>query len=158
MTKKVLFVCLGNICRSPTAHAIFRDKVKRAGLPLHIESAGTSASHAGEPPDPRSVKAAQQRGYTFEGIRSRPVKPTDFAEYDLILAMDKANLASLQQRCPADLQHKIKLFMSFHPDFTRWPEVPDPYYGGNRGFELVLNLIDEGCEHILQAVSTAITP
>ena len=150
MTKKVLFVCLGNICRSPTAHAILRHKLNAAGLAIEVESAGTSASHSGNPPDPRSVKVAALSGYSFKGIRSRPVKSTDFSDYDLILAMDNDNLHSLKQRCPEELQHKLALFMSYHPDFNKWPEVPDPYYGGQKGFELVYQLIEDACEHLLQ--------
>lgn len=154
MTKKLLFVCLGNICRSPTAHAVFRHKAAAARLKVEVESAGTSASHKGEQPDPRSVRVAQALGYQFNGIRSRPVKTTDFEYYDLILAMDRQNLRDLQQRCPAEFSHKLVLFMSYHPAFSQWPEVPDPYYGGNKGFDIVLQLIEEGCEHLLASLST----
>lgn len=148
--QRVLFVCLGNICRSPTAHSVFRQLAAEQGLTLEIESAGTSASHKGESPDPRSVAAGKAAGYQFDGIRSRPVKPDDFAYYDLILAMDRQNLAELTTRCPAEHQHKLQLFMSYHPDFKSFPEVPDPYYGGSKGFELVLRLIEQSCQQLLQ--------
>ncbi len=145
---KILFVCLGNICRSPTAHAVFRQLAAAANFRCEVESAGTSASHKGAAPDPRSIKAAS--GYNFKGIQSRPVQANDFIEYDLILAMDLENLAVLKRRCPAEFQHKLKLLMSYHPDFVRQQEVPDPYYGGIRGFELVLQMIQTSCEHLLQ--------
>ncbi|MDX3774228.1 low molecular weight protein-tyrosine-phosphatase [Chromatiaceae bacterium AAb-1] len=149
MATKVLFVCLGNICRSPTAHAVFRTKAEKAVLQIEIESAGTSASHKGEAPDSRSVRQGNTRGYKFDGIVSRPVHDNDFAYYDLILAMDKSNLNELQRRCPADLQHKLRLFMEYHPAYPEIQEVPDPYYGGVRGFEQVLQLIEQGCDRLL---------
>lgn len=150
---KILFVCLGNICRSPTAHAVMRQKVRHLTR-WQIESAGTSASHRGEKPDARSRREGEARGYTFEGIFSRPVKDTDFADYDLLLAMDEANLAELQRRCPPEHQHKLSLFLRFHPDYPSLSEVPDPYYGGSRGFTLVLDLIEQGCEAILQQLNS----
>lgn len=150
MAKKVLFVCLGNICRSPTAHAVMRHKV--ASLPglIEIESAGTSASHRGEKPDPRAVREGLQLGYQFNGIVSRPVQDTDFDYYDLLLAMDNENLQTLQARCPPQWRHKIQLFLQYHPEYPAVSEVPDPYYGGSRGFALVLQLIEQGCDGLLQ--------
>ena len=150
MPSKILFVCLGNICRSPTAHAVMRHKATKRATPIVVESAGTSASHRGQAPDPRSVSQGNAAGYSFAGIVSRPVKDSDFAEYDLILAMDKDNLAQLQRRCPPAHQHKLQLFLSFHPNFPDIAEVPDPYYGGSRGFALVLQLIEQGCDALLQ--------
>jgi protein-tyrosine phosphatase len=150
MLMKLLFVCLGNICRSPTAHAVFRQLAAEAQFDCEVESAGTSASHKGEAPDPRSIKAAAD--YNFKGIQSRPVQNDDFQHYDLILAMDLENMAALKRRCPPELQHKLKLLMSFHPDFARQQEVPDPYYGGIRGFELVLQMIQTSCEQLLQTL------
>lgn len=144
---KVLFVCLGNICRSPTAHALFRQLCAEQQFPCVIESAGTSASHKGEAPDPRSIKAAPD--VSFKGIYSRPVLATDFVDYDLILAMDLNNLEELKRRCPADLQHKLHLLLEFHPQYPTVKEVPDPYYGGVRGFELVRQLIATACEGLL---------
>lgn len=143
----VLFVCLGNICRSPTAHAVFRQLAADAGLTVSVESAGTSASHKGEAPDARSIKAAP--AYSFKGLRSRPVLDQDFNDYDLILAMDKQNLADLQRRCPSEQQHKLKLLLSYHPDFPTIAEVPDPYYGGPRGFDFVLQLIEVACAELV---------
>uniref|UniRef100_UPI0040477F05 low molecular weight protein-tyrosine-phosphatase n=1 Tax=Rheinheimera sp. TaxID=1869214 RepID=UPI0040477F05 len=148
--KKLLFVCLGNICRSPTAHAVMRQKLAYAGINIEVESAGTSASHKGEAPDPRSVRQGMQAGYDFSGIRSRPVQERDFADYDLILAMDDDNLAALQQRCPPMYQHKLQLLLQYHPAYPQYREVPDPYYGGAKGFALVLALIEQGCEGLLQ--------
>ncbi|WP_417707663.1 low molecular weight protein-tyrosine-phosphatase [Rheinheimera aquimaris] len=150
MTKKVLFVCLGNICRSPTAHAVMRHKI--AAMPgfIEIESAGTSASHRGEKPDPRAVREGMQLGYQFSDIVSRPVQDADFSYYDLILAMDNDNLKQLQSRCPAQWQHKIQLFLQYHPQYPELQEVPDPYYGGSRGFALVLQMIEQGCDGLLR--------
>jgi protein-tyrosine phosphatase len=150
MPMKLLFVCLGNICRSPTAHAVFRQLAAAENFRCEVESAGTSASHKGAAPDPRSVKAASD--YNFKGIQSRPVKADDFSYYDLILAMDLENLAALKRRCPPEHQHKLKLLMSYHPDFATQQEVPDPYYGGIRGFELVLQMIQTSCEKLLESL------
>ena len=155
MPKKILFVCLGNICRSPTAHAVMRHKAQALNINVEIESAGTSASHRGEKPDPRSVREGNAAGYRFDGIVSRPVKEGDFAHYDLILAMDNDNLLELQRRCPSQLQYKLQLFMQYHPRFPTLQEVPDPYYGGGRGFTLVLNLIEQGCDGLLQQVASS---
>lgn len=145
---KILFVCLGNICRSPTAHAVFRQLATAQGLPCEVESAGTSASHKGDAPDPRSIKAAP--AYSFKGLKSRPVQPTDFEYYDLILAMDQQNLADLTRRCPPELHHKLKLLLEFHPEYPQWQEVPDPYYGGPRGFSVVFALIEQACQQLVQ--------
>lgn len=146
MSVKVLFVCLGNICRSPTAHAVMQQKSALAGLALEIESAGTAASTRAQRPDVRSVDEGNAAGYDFAGIMSRPVMDKDFAHYDMILAMDESNLNDLQQRCPHEYRHKIGLFMQFHPDYPRYSEVPDPYYGGRKGFALVLQMIEAGCD------------
>lgn len=149
MAKKVLFVCLGNICRSPTAHAVFRHKVNERRLQVEIESAGTSAYHQGAKPDQRSVTLGQQRGYDFSAIYSRPVKDQDFAYYDEIYAMDCQNLTALERRCPPEHRGKLKLFLQCHTEFPTVQEVPDPYYGGARGFELVMDLIEQGCDAVL---------
>ncbi|GGW57958.1 protein-tyrosine-phosphatase [Alishewanella tabrizica] len=124
-------------------------KAAASGLALEVASAGTAASHKGQGPDPRSIRVASPFGYSFKGFHAKPVKSTDFASFDIILAMDRQNLHDLQQRCPAEHQHKLCLFMSHHPAFAQWPDVPDPYYGGNKGFDLVLQLIEEGCDHLL---------
>lgn len=151
MAFKILFVCLGNICRSPTAHAVMVKKAAALTLPepFEVESAGTSASHRGELPDPRSVRVGMNFGYPFDGIVSRPVKESDFNYYDLILAMDADNLQALKKRCPVPLQYKLKLFMQFHPQYPSLQEVPDPYYGGSRGFEVVFSLIEQGCDGLI---------
>ncbi len=145
---KILFVCLGNICRSPTAHAVFRQMAATQGLVCEVESAGTSASHKGEAPDPRSIKAAPE--YSFKGIKSRPVLAADFQDYDLILAMDQQNLADLTRRCPPEHQHKLKLLLQYHPEYPKWQEVPDPYYGGPRGFAVVFDLIEQACQQLVR--------
>ncbi|MDX1677065.1 low molecular weight protein-tyrosine-phosphatase [Arsukibacterium sp.] len=149
--KRVLIVCLGNICRSPTAHAVLEHKARLHNVNIEIDSAGTSASHKGERPDNRSVKAASARGYQFNGLYSRPVADHDFDDFDLILAMDNDNLTELKRRCPPEHAHKLRLFLSFHPDYPALSEVPDPYYSGSKGFELVLDLIEHACDKLLVA-------
>ena len=150
MSKKpsVLFVCLGNICRSPTAEAVFRHKAKEAGLAVEIESAGTHGYHIGKEPDKRSQACGSQRGYSFEGISCRRVEDGDFEHFDFILAMDESNVDNLLKVCPDEFKHKIQYFLSF----TAGPEkeVPDPYYGGKRGFELVLDLIEQASDGLIQ--------
>ncbi|MFB9885590.1 low molecular weight protein-tyrosine-phosphatase [Balneatrix alpica] len=148
--KRVLFVCLGNICRSPTADGVMRALVARAGLTksVEVDSAGTSATHAGEPPDPRTQAAARARGYELAGLRSRQVVAEDFVRFDLILAMDKQNLANLRRLCPPHLQAKVALFLQPVPGVAE-DEVPDPYYGGAEGFAQVLDLVEAGCQYWL---------
>ncbi|GAA0346114.1 low molecular weight protein-tyrosine-phosphatase [Bowmanella denitrificans] len=143
----VLFVCLGNLCRSPTAHAVLTGMARQQQCNIRIDSAGTSPYHKGSLPDARTREAGQARGYSFKGQRSRPVLDEDFARFDLVLAMDKHNLRDLQERCPAEYQHKVKLFLEYTEQEEL--EVPDPYYGGRQGFELVLDLIEQGCEVLL---------
>lgn len=144
----VLFVCLGNLCRSPTAHAIFQQKIVRSNLRIHIDSAGTSGFHVGSLPDKRTCEAGESRGYSFAKQRSRPVADEDFVRFDLILAMDKSNHAELLERCPEQYQHKVHLFLDYAGHAEK--EVPDPYYGGRRGFDLVLDLVEQGCDGLLQ--------
>ncbi|AWB67604.1 protein-tyrosine-phosphatase [Saccharobesus litoralis] len=146
-----LFVCLGNICRSPTAHAIFRQKIKDLKLPIQIDSAGTAGYHEGATPDKRSRKHGEARGYDFSQIYSRPVNDDDFEQYDLILAMDINNYNDLLAECPLHYQHKIKLFLEFAENFQSTKEVPDPYYGGSEGFEHVLDLVEDACEGLIKA-------
>ena len=148
---KVLFVCLGNICRSPTAHGVFSQQVAEAGLAgqVEVDSAGTSGWHNGASPDSRSAAEAAVRGYDLSYIRSRKVMGNDFVEQDLILAMDQDNLDDLLARCPAECRHKIKLFLEFSSEITT-REVPDPYYGGDEGFSRVFDLVELGGLALLQ--------
>ena len=150
----VVFVCLGNICRSPTAEAVFRKMVADRNLNEHfmIDSAGTAGYHVGAKPDERSVEVASAMGYDFTGISCRKVSDADFVNADYLLAMDASNVDNLRKVCPPEFVHKIRLLVEFADG--DYPEVPDPYYGGRRGFELVLDLIEQGCagfiEHVKQ--------
>jgi len=154
MKKKVLFVCLGNICRSPGAEAVFRSLVEKKGLSedFEIDSAGISDWHKGEPADRRMQKYAHKRGYDLTSL-SRPVNPeTDFEEFDYIVAMDHENMKELRQMAP-DLRHLKKLYLM--TDFNRhlyYDGVPDPYYGGDEGFDLVLDLLEDAGEGLLASL------
>jgi protein-tyrosine phosphatase len=147
---KVLFVCLGNICRSPTAEAVFRAIVAREAhdLVVDTDSAGTAGYHIGAPPDARSQEAARRRGYEMSALRARVVAPEDFERFDLILAMDRENLAVLRRRAPRERHSRIRLFLEFAPDLGA-SEVPDPYYGGPNGFEEVLDLIEDAARALV---------
>ncbi|TQV81321.1 low molecular weight phosphotyrosine protein phosphatase [Exilibacterium tricleocarpae] len=146
----VLFVCLGNICRSPTAHGVFQHKVAAAGLDhaIRVDSAGTGAWHLGNEPDSRAAAAAQSRGYDLSGLRARQADAGDFDQFDYILAMDRQNLRELKSLRPAAYDGRLDLLLNFgsHPDFA---EVPDPYYGGVKGFELVLDLVENAADGLL---------
>jgi protein-tyrosine phosphatase len=146
---RVLFVCLGNICRSPTAEGVFRHKLREAGLEGHVEvdSAGTGDWHVGKAPDSRTRHAAQRRGYDLAALRGRQVSAGDFARFDLILAMDSGNLQHLQQMRPANSAAELDLFLRRYE--LALSEVPDPYYGGEEGFEQVLDLIEQACDALL---------
>lgn len=150
---KVLFVCLGNICRSPTADGIFRELVTSAKLDqkIMVDSAGTGAWHIGKAPDSRTIAAARTRGYDLSVLRARQVTARDFDEFDYILAMDEANLVDLQQLKPAHFTGHLGLFLEFgaRGDYR---EVPDPYYGGSDGFELVLDLVEDAAEGLLKHI------
>lgn len=150
MTTKILFVCLGNICRSPTAEGIFRKVVNDARMDdqIHIDSAGTGGWHVGKAPDPRTVSIAQRRGYDLSAIRARQVRAADFNEFDYILAMDTSNLTYLQNLAPKNYSGHLGLFLDFSTQQTH-SEVPDPYYGDGGGFELVLNLIEDAASGLL---------
>jgi protein-tyrosine phosphatase len=153
---RILFVCMGNICRSPSAEGVFRKLVseRRPDLQLEIDSAGTHDYHTGRPPDRRSIEAAARRGIDLSALRARTVTQEDFERFDLILAMDRDNLALLHQRAPAVHRERVRLLMEFAPDaVTR--EVPDPYYGNANGFEEVLDLLEEATEGLLQAIGPA---
>jgi protein-tyrosine phosphatase len=140
---RILFVCLGNICRSPTAEAVFRTIAAREApdLTIEIDSAGTAGYHIGEPPDRRAQEAARRRGYDMSNLRARIVDPADFERFDFILAMDNSNLSTLRARAGRTARDRIRLFLEFAPD-ANTPEVPDPYYGGETGFEEVLDLVE----------------
>ncbi|EPB6521191.1 low molecular weight protein-tyrosine-phosphatase [Vibrio parahaemolyticus] len=146
--KRILVVCMGNICRSPTGEAVLRAKAEELGVDVHIDSAGTIGYHTGNTPDTRAMAAGKQRGYSFKGMRARQVSVQDFEDFDLVLAADKANLADLLDICPAEHRHKVSLFLS-HSN-SSYDEIPDPYYGGDDGFELVLDLIEEASVAVLQ--------
>ncbi|WP_245961443.1 low molecular weight protein-tyrosine-phosphatase [Thalassotalea euphylliae] len=147
----ILFVCMGNICRSPTAEAVFRAKANQAGLDITIDSAGTIGAHVREKPDHRSQKAGMERGYSFEGIRSRKVASSDFEKFDLVLAMDNQNLQDLLTNSPTEHHHKIKLFLEFADNFEE-TEVPDPYYGGAGGFKYVVDLIEDASDGLINRI------
>lgn len=148
----VLFVCMGNICRSPTGEAVFRHKAAQAGLTLEIDSAGTIAHHQGEQADPRSRAAGESRGYSFKGQRARQVIERDFEHFDLLLAADLSNLADLRAQCPVQHVHKVQLMLSFiESDLEQ--EVPDPYYGAGNGFEVVLDLIEQSCDNLIEKIN-----
>jgi protein-tyrosine phosphatase len=156
---RVLFVCLGNICRSPSAEAVFRHHVREAGLleVVHIDSAGTSDYHAGFPADERARVAAQRRGYDMSGLVARQVRDQDFQVFDYLLAMDRANLRDLQRRAPAQHAPKARLFMEFSAAYPG-VEVPDPYYGGDRGFERVLDMLEDGSRGLLAEIRGRFRP
>ena len=149
----ILFVCMGNICRSPTAEGIFRDKARQAGLAekVEIDSAGTHDYHIGKPPDSRAQEAASKRGYDLSDLRGRQINAADFERFDYILAMDQDNLTLLNQQCPPHLQHKVRRMLSFS---TRYPnlDVPDPYYGGRSGFDHVLDMLEDAVEGLIQDI------
>jgi len=147
---KILFVCMGNICRSPTAEGVFKSVVEKAGLADRItsDSAGTGDYHIGEAPDPRAQSAALSRGYDLSPLCARQVSRRDFSEFDYILAMDESNLRQLKRLCPPEHAGKVKLFMEFAGEGTA-REVPDPYYGGAHGFERVLDMVEQASRGLL---------
>jgi len=149
----VLFVCMGNICRSPTAEGVFRKLVHEAGLAdsVHTDSAGTHAYHTGNPPDHRARAAAERRGYSLAGMRARRVNSMDFDAFDFIVAMDEDNLTFLREEAGAEHHSKISLLLDYS-DSSGLREVPDPYYGGSSGFEKVLDLIEKAAEALLDEV------
>jgi protein-tyrosine phosphatase len=134
--RRVLLVCMGNICRSPTAEAVLRAKARQAGLAIEFDSAGTENYHIGDPPDPRSIRHAERRGYDLSTLRARQVHASDFHEFDLILAADELNLRELRRRCPPEQHGRLKLFLG---DVA----LPDPYYGESDDFEKVLDLVEK---------------
>lgn len=150
---KVLFVCLGNICRSPTAEGAFRDLLRKTapGLAIEIDSAGTAGYHIGAAPDPRSQSAALRRGIDISDLRARQISRNDFTTFDLILAMDHDNLRDLEAKCPRHARAKLRLFLDYAPQTGR-TEIPDPYYGGEADFELVLDLCAAAARGLIVAL------
>jgi protein-tyrosine phosphatase len=144
---------MGNICRSPTAHAIFREQVRNVGLAnsIAIDSAGTHAYHVGNPPDHRATQTASGRGVDMTDLRAREVEQSDYSAYDYIVAMDRDNLRLLQAACPADQLSRLSLMLSWG---TGWgDEVPDPYYGGDEGFAQVFDMLADACQGLLKHIS-----
>ena len=148
MRRAILFVCTGNICRSPTAEAVLRHLAVEQGIELHVESAGIGDWHVGSAPDERAQHHARGRGYDLSTLRARQVRVTDFEEFDLILAMDRGHLRALERLSPDEHRHKIRLFVQGR-------EVPDPYYGGPEGFERVLDLVEAACRDLLRELQRA---
>ena len=153
MTRRVLFVCLGNICRSPTAEGVMREIAAREfpSLEIEFDSAGTADYHVGEPPDRRTVAAARRRGYELAHLRARQVQPDDFDRFDFVLAMDRANFAELSDRRPRSATARVGLFLEYAPE-TGFAEVPDPYYGGVEEFERVLDLCEAAARGMLASL------
>lgn len=149
----VLFVCLGNICRSPTAHGVFQHVVRNAGLDdkIHIDSAGTGDWHVGRTPDKRALATAKSRGYDISDLLARQVGAVDFDTFDYVLAMDRQNLIDLQRMQPADYSGHLGLFLSFARHHSV-EEVPDPYYGGDQGFEEVFDMVEDASQGLLEHI------
>jgi protein-tyrosine phosphatase len=149
--RRVLFVCMGNICRSPTAEGVFRKLLEERapGLDVQVDSAGTHAYHVGDPPDPRAQRAALRRGVDLSTQRARRVTEHDFTHFELVLAMDEQNREALLEICPVEHRGRERLLLEFAPHVGH-SEVPDPYYGGSNGFEQVLDLVEEGAIGVLE--------
>lgn len=152
----VLFVCLGNICRSPTAHAVFQSMVDKQGLSdqIFIDSCGTGDWHIGRAPDPRSQQHALDRGYQMDNLRARLVDDSDFDQFDYILAMDKQNLSDLKSMNCQAYRGELGLFLDFcrNSNYSEYSEVPDPYYGCDQGFSMVLDLIEDASSELLRQI------
>jgi len=151
---RVLFVCLGNICRSPTAEGMFRHKVAASDLAdaIHIDSAGTGDWHIGRPPDTRAQQAALARGYDISDLRARQVSGADFEEFDYIIAMDGQNLLDLSAMQPVEFSGHLGLMLQFSQDGGDVTDVPDPYFGGEEGFQMVLDLLEKASENLLEHI------
>ena len=158
MNTRVLFVCMGNICRSPMAEGVFRQLIRQAGLDdvVKVASAGTHAFHAGEAPDKRAQMSMAKRGFDIADLRAQRIKEKDFDEFDMILAMDWDNLALLQQTAPKRAHHKLQLLMRFATEHET-ATIPDPYYGNAQGFEQVLDYIEDACAGLLDVAKRRAT-
>jgi protein-tyrosine phosphatase len=143
--KKVLFVCTGNICRSPTAEGVLRHLAEKMNVAVQVESAGTHDYHVGNPPDARAQKHARGRGYDLSAQRARQLRRRDFEEFDLLVAMDRGHLEIMQGHCPPQHQGKLRMLVNGH-------DVPDPYYGGPEGFEQVLDMVEAACLGLLSEI------
>ena len=150
--KNILFVCLGNICRSPTAKAVFDYRLQQSGIKLVTDSAGTTGFHEGSPPDPRAIRAARDRGLDISTERARVVIAEDFTRFERIYAMDRSNLDELRRRAPAAAVARVDLLMSLAPDYGI-DEVPDPYYGGEDGFRQVLDMLETAADRLIEELS-----
>ena len=153
---RVLFVCLGNICRSPSAEGVFRDMLKREGLdgkerPIDVDSAGTAHWHIGKPPDGRAIQAAAERGIDISALRARQVRRKDFFDFDYLVAMDRSNLEVLEASRPKKSASRIDLFLNYAPGLGMH-DVPDPYYAGQQQFDFVLDLLEEASAGLLTAL------
>ena len=146
--RSILFVCTGNICRSPTAEGVLKHLAREISIELRVESAGIGDWHVGQPPDERSQHHARNRGYDLSAQRARQVRAQDFEEFDMILAMDRGHLQILQAHCPPQHQGKLRLLVDGH-------DVPDPYYGGAEGFEQVLDMVEAACLGLLHELRPA---
>lgn len=153
---RVLFVCMGNICRSPTAEGVFRYLVEQAGeeARIAIDSAGTHDYHVGQPPDERAQAAARRRGYELSSLRARQIAQEDFAAFDYVLALDRQNLELMRRRCPPEHRDKLRLFTSFMEGGGQ--DVPDPYYGGTQGFESVLDMVEDAAQSLLRHIQRSL--
>ncbi|TMH36187.1 MAG: low molecular weight phosphotyrosine protein phosphatase [Betaproteobacteria bacterium] len=148
-------VCMGNICRSPTAEGVLRHKLREAGVAalVVVDSAGTHGYHTGEPPDERAVRHARQRGYDLSALRARQITAADFERFDLLLAMDWDNLAELKELCPVEHRGKLRRLTEYAQRFDN-PVVPDPYYGSAAAFEQVLDLVEDACAGLIAELAT----
>lgn len=151
MTRRILFFCMGNICRSPTAEGVMRARLKAAGLDVEVDSAGTHGYHVGAPPDERAQAHAARRGYDLSLLQARQLVAQDFSRFDLVLGMDDDNIACAERLCPPGQRHKLKLLLDYAPQAGK-RHVPDPYYGGSAGFEAVLDLVEAACDGIVNAL------
>jgi protein-tyrosine phosphatase len=154
----VLFVCMGNICRSPTVEGVFRRAVESelTEFTIEVDSAGTHAYHVGEAPDPRARRAAERRGIDLSTLRARRISADDFTRFDLVLGMDPHNMVVMEEVCPPEFRDRVRLLLEFAPEVER-EDVPDPYYGGSNGFEYVLDLAEQASAGLVTHIRQSLT-